>query len=44
MMNWTPLHNLVLCKEIFFVNPYSAKKKKVHSMQRAVAEGGRKSQ
>ena len=43
MMSWTPLHNLVLCKEIFFVNPYSAKKK-VHSMQRAVAEGGRKSQ
>ena len=23
-MNWTLLHNLVLCKEIIFVNPYSA--------------------
>ena len=30
IMNWTPLHDLVLCKEIIFVNPYSAKKK-VHS-------------
>lgn len=28
-MNWTPLHNLVLCKEIIFVNPYSAKKKSI---------------
>lgn len=26
-MNWTPLHDLVLCKEIIFVNPYGAKKK-----------------
>ncbi|KAK2564546.1 hypothetical protein P5673_011996 [Acropora cervicornis] len=29
IMNWTPLHDLVLCKEIFFVNPYSAKKKSI---------------
>ena len=28
-MNWTPLHDLVLCKEIIFVNPYSAKKKSI---------------
>ena len=28
-MNWTPLHDLVLCKEIIFVNPYGAKKKSI---------------
>ena len=28
-MSWTPLHDIVLCKEIIFVNPYSAKKKSV---------------
>ena len=26
IMSWTPLHDIVLCKEIIFVNPYSAKK------------------
>ncbi|KAM7444908.1 hypothetical protein ABFA07_006560 [Porites harrisoni] len=26
-MNWTPTDDLVLCKEIIFVNPYSAKNK-----------------
>ncbi|XP_068760968.1 uncharacterized protein [Montipora capricornis] len=29
IMSWTPLHDIVLCKEIIFVNPYSAKKKSV---------------
>ena len=28
-MSWTPLHDIVLCKEIISVNPYSAKKKSV---------------
>ena len=29
IMNWKPPHDLVLCKEIIFVNPYSAKKKSI---------------
>ena len=28
-MNWTPLHVIILCKQVVFVNPYSAKKKSV---------------
>lgn len=28
-MSWTSLHDIVLCKEIIFVNPYSAKKNSV---------------
>ena len=28
-MNWKPPHDLVSCKEIIFVNPYSAKKKSI---------------
>ena len=31
-MNWTPLHDLVLCQEVICVNPYSAKEK---SLQRS---------
>ena len=31
-MNWTPLHDLLLCQEVICVNPYSAKKK---SLQRS---------
>ena len=28
-MNWTPTDDLALCKEIIFVNPYSAKNKSI---------------
>ena len=28
-MNWTPLHDLVLCEEIIFANPCGAKKKSI---------------
>lgn len=30
-MSWTSKHDLILCKEIIFVNPYSAKKSVQHS-------------
>ena len=32
IMSWTPLHDIVLCKEIIFVNPYSAKKKSLFNV------------
>ena len=29
IMNWTEEHDVVFCREIIFVNPFSAKKKSV---------------